>query len=201
MKKKIMLLGTITFLLFGSSTTIFAQAGKADAFFKIFASGHYHMKAKITGSGITSDMEIYMKDGVIATTVTGQGQTVRTIIRDNKMHMIMDAEKMVMIMPAGAGADVAGGGGVSTNGMTPSGSGTAQLGGRSLPYEEYKDAQGNRVQYFLDGARLAGIRSISGRDTIDMVISELNQNVPNNVFDIPRGYQVQDMSAAFDGLF
>ena len=193
MKKRIMVLGILALVLFGSSIRAYAQTGRADAFFRIFSSGTYHMKAMVTESGLTIDMEINMKNGMTATIVTMQGETIRTILRDNKAHMIMDSEEMVMIMPAGA--ETAGGGGVSTDGMRPSGSGTAQFGGRSLPYEEYRDAKGDRTQYFLDGTRLAGIRSISGSVTVDMVISELNQNVPNNVFDIPQGYFVQDFSA------
>ena len=201
MKKKIAHFGIIALLLFSSPIAIFAQTGRADAIFRIFDSGTFYMKSRVLAGDTAADVETYTKDGMMASTVTVQGQQIsRTILRDNKMHVIMDAQGMVMVMPPEAGVEVPGREGVNTNGMKPSGSGTAQFNGRSMPYEEYRDAKGNRVQYFLDGARLAGIRSIIGRDAIDIVVSELNQNVPNNVFDIPRGYQVMDMSA-LGGLF
>ena len=180
-------------MLIGSPTTVFAQTGKAEAFFKIFASGTYHMKARMSGAdGTTTDMESYVKGGMMATIVTAQGQSSRMIFKDNKMYMIMDSAKMIMVMPA---TDKTEAGGVQTSDMKLTSSGTAVFGGKSLPYEEYKDPDGDRAQYFLDGNKLAGIRNImDGGETIDIVISVLDQNVPGNAFDIPTGYQVQDMS-------
>ena len=173
-------------------SAVFAQTGKADAFFKIFESGNYHMKAKIIGGDAAGDMETHVKGDMMATTMTAQGQTSRMIFRDNKMYMIMDSMKMIMVMPATNKSDA---GGVNTAGMKLTGSGTAVFNGKSLPYEEYRDPQGSRVQYFLDGNKLAGIRNIEGGKTVDMVIIVLDQNVPANVFTVPStGYQVQDMS-------
>ena len=179
--------------LIGSPITAFAQTGKAEAFFKTFASGNYHMKAKMSGDdGTVSDIESYVKGDMLATTMSAQGQTTRMIFKDNKMYMIMDSAKMIMVMPA---ADKSQAGGVETDDMKLAGSGTAMFNGKSLSYEEYKDPDGNRTQYFLDGSKLAGIRNImDDGGTIDVIISVLDQNVPNNVFDIPSGYQVQDMS-------
>ena len=184
-----LLLCVIALIMFiGSPLTVFAQTGKADAFFRIFESGTYHMKAKIISSGMETDMESYSKGGMIATAMPAMGQ--RMIFKDNKMYMIMDAAKMVMVMPVD---DTSQAGGVETDNMKPVGSGTASFGGKSLPYEEYRDSEGSRVQYFLDGAKLAGIRTICSEGNTDIIISVLDQNVPNNVFDIPNGYQVQDM--------
>ena len=176
-----------------SPIPVIAQTAKTDAYFKVFASGNYHMKAKISGGGTTSDMESYMKGDMMATTMTAQGESTRMIFRDNKMYMIMDAAKMIMVMPAGDKSEA---GGVDTNDMKLSGSGTASFGGKSLPYEEYMDPEGSKAQYFMEGTKFAGIRNIvSGGETIDLIISVLDQNVPDNVFNIPTGYQVQDMSA------
>jgi len=193
MKKRIISIGIIALvLLFFGPMTVFAQTA-SDAYFKIFSSGTYHMKAQMTVDGQTADMESYMKDGMIATSFSSQGESNRMIFRDNKMYMIMDAVKMVMIMPGGDTSDAHG---VETDDMKLTGSGRASFGGKNLPYDEYRDPDGNKAQFFMDGAKFAGIRNISTEgENIDLIISVLDQNVPNNVFNIPTGYQVQDMSA------
>lgn len=79
---------------------------------------------------------------------------------------------------------------VKTDGMKPTGSGTAKFDGKDLPYEEYSDAEGNKVQFFLDGNKLAGIRNVlKGGQTADITILVLDQNVPANMFDIPGDYK------------
>ena len=188
---KIFIIAALALII--SPITAFAQTSKTEAFFKIFASGTYHMKARMSGGdGMTADMESYVRGGNMASTISAQGQTTRMIFKDNKMHMIMDSMKMIMITPM---MDKSQAGGIETANMKPTGSGTARFAGKSLPYEEYSDPQGNKTQYFLDGDKLVGIRSIIGREgTVDIEILTLDQNVPNNVFDIPSGYQVQDMS-------
>jgi len=194
MKNRIKLFGIIALvLLIGSPIAIFAQAGKAEAFFKIFASGTYHMKGKMKGNDKTmSDIETYVKGGLMATIISAQGESTRMIFRDNKMYMVMDSAKTMMVMPA---TDKTEAGAVDTKGMKLTGSGTAVFNDKSLPYEEYKDPDGNKSQYFLDGSKLAGIRNVvGGGETIDLIITVLDQNIPGNVFDLPKGYQVQDMS-------
>ena len=189
-KLKIVLILAVIVII--NPAAIFAQTGKTEAFFKIFASGNYHMKAKITGGDGAGDMESYAKGDMMATTITAQGQTTRMISRDKKMYMIMDAMKMIIVTPAANKSDA---GGIYTAGMKLTSSGTAVFNGKSLPYEEYQDPNGNKAQYFLDGNNLAGIRDIEdGGATVDIIIIVLDQNVPANVFTVPTtGYQVQEM--------
>ena len=166
---------------------------KTESFFKIFSGGTYHMKTTTSAGGVSAEMELFIKGDRLATTVSSQGQTVRTILRDNKAYMIMDQMKMIMITPS---QGVYNSGAIDTTGMSFSGSGTAAFAGKNLPYEEYTDNNKDKAQYFIDGNRLAGVRSISSAaGTVDMVISVLDQNVPDSVFNIPTsGYTVQDMS-------
>jgi hypothetical protein len=79
--------------------------------------------------------------------------------------------------------------------MIVTGSGTARFNGKNLPYEEYSIAGESRVksQFFMDGNNPVGIRTITGGQTIDMIILALDQNVPNSVFEIPAGYQRIEM--------
>ena len=161
--------------------------GKAAAYFNIFASGTYHMKAKMVGGGMEATMETYAKGGNVATLTDVAGQSTRMILKDNTMYIVNDAEKTVMTIPSmpGGGMEES----VKTEGMVLVGSGTASFNGKNLPYEEYSDNQGNKSQYFFDGNTFAGIRTVTSEGTMDMIILVLDQNVPNNVFDIPSNYQ------------
>ena len=105
----------------------------------------------------------------------------------------MDSAKMILITPM---QDTSQTGAVETSKMVFKGSGTANFTGKNLPYEEYTEGS-EKSQFFYDGNKLAGIRSISpGEGPVDTVISVLDQNVPDSSFNIPSsGYQVQDMSA------
>ena len=160
--------------------------GKAAAFFNMFSSGTYHMKAKIVGGGMETTMETFMKGDLMANTVEMGGETTRMILRDNKMYMINDTAKTIMTLPSMANMSEET---VKTDGMNLTGSGTAQFNGKNLPYEEYSDGEGNKAQYFMDGNNLAGIRNVTGEGNIDVIILALDQNVPGNAFEIPSGYQ------------
>ena len=187
--KKLTALTLALVLTFALAACGFASGKVADAFFNIFSSGSYHMKAKIVGGGAETTTETFVKRGLTATVVEAQGQTMRMVMRDNKMHMIDDAQKTVMIMSAQMHAQAGTGNTaeVNTARMRYTGSGTANFHGRNLPYDEYSIDNG-KTQFFVDGNRLAGIRNIAGRDVTDIVILVLSQNVPDSVFQIPAGY-------------
>ena len=157
-------------------------------YFKIFNSGNYHLKAKMVGDGQATTMEIFMKDkNDMATIVDVQGAKMKTILKDNKMYIVNDATKTIMITKIPQ--SVKDNGGIKTDGMALAGSGTAEFNGKTLPYEEYSNKEGIKTQYFLDGAKLVGIRNITEGMVMDMIILEMDENVPGNVFDIPSGYK------------
>ena len=175
----------------------FTQTGsrKTDSIFNTFKSGSFHMKGNMwTNGAVQGTFETYFKDGNMASITTAQGMTSRIINKDKKTYMIMDSEKMVMVTPLQNQPQA----GTSTEGFVYLSSGTAEFHGKNLPYEEYSDPKSgkdSKVQYFFDGNKLAGIRNIAAQMSADMEILALDQNIPGNVFDIPAGYQVTDMSA------
>ena len=178
----------------GRQTTTPVSSGgggeRSAAFFRIFESGTYHMKAKVLVGGIEASSDIYARGGMFASTTSTLGMTTRMIQRDNRTYTIVDAIRTVMVMQ---NTDTVQAGGVVTDQMRFANSGTARFDGRNLQYDEYSDPDGVRVQYFIDGNSLAGIRTIVAELTVDIIITELNQNVPNNVFDLPTGYRMQEM--------
>jgi len=171
-------------------TTVGESGGKTAAFFSMFDSGTYHMKAKTAVAGMEVISETFIKGDMMATVGETGGMSYRSIKRDNKMYVIDDGTKTVMVMPIPASLGSTPEEPVRA-GMIVTGSGTARFNGKNLPYEEYslKGESGVKAQLFLDGNNLAGIRTIAGGETIDMVILALDQNVPNSVFEIPSGYQ------------
>ena len=196
MKKKSITFFLVLVLALAAVGQVTAQTRfgpRTESFLKIFESGTYYMKATMVEDSMRIETEIYMKGNRMATTTHADGETMRIIIRDGKAHMIMEEAKMIIVTPAMDMHDTAA---VDISGMTFRRSGTASFAGRNLPYEEYSHDDGETSQFFIDGNRLAGIRSLApGEDTSDMIISVFNQNVPDSVFNVPSsGYQIQDMS-------
>lgn len=177
----------LTIILVLAVTTIACAAGTPDEYFKLFSGGVYHMKAKIIGDdGTKSTMETYCKGGMTATVTEMEGQTSRMIFRDDTIYIIMDAEKSYMRMPAQASRPQPA---VDTAGKVSAGSGTDEFNGKKLRYEEYKDSDGNRTRMFFDGKELVGMRNTGEGYAVDVVILQLDQKVPDDVFKIPAGYQ------------
>jgi len=194
-KKITILLFTLllSLVLIGQLTAQAKFGPRTESFLKIFESGTYYMKATMVEDSMRIETEVYMKGNRLATTTQAGGETMRMIMRDNKAYMIMEEAKMIIITPA---MDMYDSAAVDISGMTFRRSGTATFAGKNLPYEEYSHDDGETSQFFIDGNRLAGIRSITpGENPSDMIISVFNQNVPDSVFNIPSsGYQIQDMS-------
>ena len=198
MKNKIKFLGLIALvMLMGSPIMVIAQSGgrRTEDSFKLFSGGNYHIKANLWAAGMpATSFETFLKDGKMASISTSQNNTTRIINKDKKTYMIMDSEKMVMVMPLQEQNQV----GTETDNLKYGSSGTADFRGKILPYEEYSDSKAaaeTKVRYFYDGSKLAGIRTILSGMTMDMEILALDQNIPGNVFDIPTSYQVMDMSS------
>lgn len=177
----------LTMILILAISAVACAAGTPDDYFKLFSGGVYHMKAKIIGSdGTKSTMETYCKGGMTATVIEMEGNSSRMIFRDDTVYIIMDAEKSYMQMPAQASRSKPV---VDTGGKVSVGSGTDEFNGKKLRYEEYKDSDGNRMRMFFDGKELAGMRNTGEGCTVDVVILQLDQKVPDDVFKIPGGYK------------
>lgn len=71
------------------------------------------------------------------------------------------------------------------------GSGTGELFGTSLPYEEYNTDSGD-VRFFFDWKKLAGFESSFEGMTVQMEIMEMSKDIPSGMFDLPDGYEVTE---------
>ena len=168
-----------------NSGTINKANGPAK-YFDVLSSGTYHLKTKMTAEGMDVAMEMYMKDGDWAMTSKVGEYNSKMILKNDKMHIIDDISKTILITKATKTTqDMK----IDAKGMTFIGTGEAEFDGRNLPYEEYTNETENKTQFFLEGDKLVGIRTFADGKPIDMVVLEMDGNVPGNVFDIPDDYQ------------
>ena len=165
----------------------------ADPFFNMFGSGTYHMKAKMINDSTEIIIEQYLKNGMMASLMETEDSVMRTIMRDGKMHMVNDDEKTVIVMPVMQQMGSTNSTAVDTAGMIYIGSGKAEFNGKTLPYDEYSMDGEGKTQFFVDGNKMAGIRTIANEQEMDMVILELDQNVPDSVFEIPMDYERMEL--------
>ena len=173
--------------------------GRTGAFFNIFDSKNYHMKTRTNVQGMEMIQETFIKGDMMATLSETMGMSTRMVRRDGMVYVIYDAMRTIMVMPITDSSGSPTEEPLQTAGMIVTGSGTARFDGRNLFYEEYSLSTGSgdiKSQFFLDGNNLAGIRVITGIrtiETVDMVVLDLDQNVPNSVFELPAGYQRMEM--------
>jgi hypothetical protein len=120
-------------------------------------------------------------------TVAGVLAKTRIIQKDGKAYMVDDVNKFIMELPAEA--DMTEGMVTDYTGIELVSTGTGEIGGRTLPYEEYREGEsGATVKYFLDGGDVYGIISEYEGYKTTMIITNQSGSVPAGVFDLPAGY-------------
>jgi len=159
----------------------------SERFLNIFSSGTYHMKSKMLAEngGAATNMETYSKDGMMTTMMGPDGDSGRMVFRDRKRYIVDDKSKTYKVSPYDKPPVES----VETNGMTYTGRGTAEFAGKTMTYEEYTNAAGGKVRYFIDGNQLAGIRNMGSGYKIDIAVLILDPDVPDSIFEIPDDYQ------------
>jgi len=181
----------------GQGTDVSGLGDKlAAAYIDMFEGGKYYMKAKMETeySGQTQEVaqEVAVDGDNFASISSVGGQTIKMIIKDNKMHMVSDASKTDTVMPVNPSTETSDGA-LPDAGYTYTGSGTAELLGVSHQYEEYSVAGGGTVRFYFDGSNLVGFESASDGVSVQMEILEISGNIPAGMFDIPADYTVTQM--------
>jgi hypothetical protein len=157
--------------------------------------GHsWHMKITTFQNAQTLTIDMYKRGDMFAQEVHYEGRAFRTVIRDGKLHVIIDPLKTVYIQDLGdrGAMDLA------SAKMSFVESGEERFDGRRRTFEEYSDGE-NRVRYYVDKDKLVGIRQFDDKGkATDIVVVELDRRVPNVKFSIPANYEIKDMSEAED---
>jgi hypothetical protein len=135
----------------------------------------------------TGSMAMDGKNMAVTTEMTVEGQQVksRIIVKDDVTYIVDDANKLIMKAPGGMNATA----GMITDysGIAPVGSGTGEIGGKTLPYEEYSQ-EGAMVRYYMDGGQVYGIESEYEGYRSVMIITNPSKTIPSGAFDLPEGY-------------
>ena len=121
-------------------------------------------------------------------TVEGEQIKSRMIMKDDKVYIINDESKTIMVM---ATSDEDTDESVMTDytGIVKVGSGRGEINGRNLPYDEYSDAEMEAsVKYYYDGDKIYGYVTESERNKSTMIITNQKNSVPAGAFDLPDGY-------------
>jgi len=134
-------------------------------------------------------MDSYAKNDMSAVLFTSEGMDLRVVIKDGKSYTVLDEYQTVMVQDADQGDAGYGG---NTDDMTYIGEGSGDFLGKTYKYDEYKDKDGDRFFYYVDGGALKGIRSIVGGEAADVEVLALDKNIPDSVFNIPSDYDVME---------
>ncbi|MCL2048377.1 MAG: hypothetical protein FWG87_06585 [Defluviitaleaceae bacterium] len=175
--------------------TIILENPPSTPFFDILMSDTYHF----TCTTDVIDVEVFAKDGMVAVSATQRnGDTSRMIFRDGRNHGISDADRVMMIVQDEAPSFV-----FSSSQVSYLVSGEAEFNGKILPYDQYIDSTGLITWLFVDveSGELAGLRRFADSGTEDLAFLSLDQNVPDNAFDLPEDYEVINFAELdLDGL-
>ena len=170
----------------------FPENSKAESYFNMFSSGSdLHIKAKMLGlSGDEeASTEMYYKSDMSATVIKTSAESMRVVFNSGKLYLIDDAAKSYIVsetteVPSASDNLI-------LDSMSYLSSGSDEFNGKTLYYEEYTDAYEYKgsTQWFFDGDILAGMRDINTSGTFDTVYLEIDQNIPDSVFEIPSSYK------------
>ena len=164
------------------------SGGTAARFVSMLSGDTYHIKTHSITAGVEINVEVYLKNSMYAQIYNSPGISTIIISRDNKTYTFFVDDKSYHVddMPMDTTSSP-----YYAGDLTLSDSGTAEYGGKTLPYDEYTDTFGDKKQYFTDGNTLVGIREIDSFDTQDTDVLALDQNVPDSAFTLPDGYTPQ----------
>ncbi|MCL1806011.1 MAG: DUF4412 domain-containing protein [Clostridiales bacterium] len=143
------------------------------------ADGSMEMTGSMAADGGKSAMTMEMS-------VMGMAIKQRIIMKDGKAYMIDDGNKSYMEMSLGEAVDSM----TDFADLTPIGSGTGEINGRTLPYEDYKQADSDEpIRFYMDGDQVYGIETVAAGSKNVMIITNAKNSAPAGAFDIPADYK------------
>jgi len=166
---------------------------------KSLASGTVHFKMRSVSEGGEMIYELYMKNGMTAATMDMNGMVTRSITKDGMAYSLYDNYKKYSVTElyddTNIFAEMLTEG---TDTYTLVGEGSMDFMGKKYKYEEFAEEDSDsRVFYFFDNKGVpVGMRSIEDGETQEIEILAFDQNIPNNVFDLPSDYT----EASYDEL-
>ena len=166
------------------------------------AEGRFYYEFTMTSVGPDGETRIsgsVASDGgntSMRTVASAEGITLsqRVLVKDGAAYMINDENKSYASLPDTDEPEM-----IVTDfsNITPVGSGTGEIDGKTLPYEEYATSeQGETVRYYIDNGEVYGIVSEDGEYKNVMIIKNQSRNAPAGEFELPAGYTETDLFGA-----
>ena len=188
---------TLTLILVAllvASCAFAATSTKFTKYANIFKTHEYTLKGTSyalsssgTKTGAGAPLVVAEHAGSYYMEASSEGETYRILVEDGKMHMISDAEKLIMSMTYEEGDDD-----IMTFPETfdvyTSGNGT--LDGKTYYYETMKEADGTVSTYWYNGNNLYAIKNA---DSI-VYITSVEQKADASLFKLPTDYEVMDLT-------
>lgn len=153
---------------------------------EIFEGGTFHLKLLALDSDLAGiESEHYYKDGMAATLSDFEGEMTRFVTKDGKTYIVRDTARTAFSYDAPAGDDEWP---LISSDWTYVCEGSGDFNGRTYAYDEYTDSTGAQYFYYVDNGNLAGVRIIERGESIDIDVIVFDQNVPDEIFNIPEDY-------------
>jgi hypothetical protein len=171
----------------GGTSTSYTLGNLTKNIFEIAKSGTYRMEFSIIGENINDNYAEYAKDGMFAIDIG-----MRTIYKDGKSYLIMDAFEIVMAEDAEPDEEIERFLPEEST-LTYIGEGSGEFKGKTYKYDEYLNDKGLTMYFYVDDGVFKGIQTIEANGSLtDMEIIAFDQNVPDSVFEIPAHYEIME---------
>jgi len=156
--------------------------------FGIVDSGTYHIKLIYIADEDEYSSEIFVKNGMTSEHMDIGGMEMRFIAKEGKVYTVLYDYELVFVEDATPDDNI--GYDINPDNMVYIGEGSGDFRGRTYRYDEYRGEDGSQIFYYVEGGALKGIRTISDGETYDKEILAIDKNVPDDVFEIPEGFDV-----------
>jgi len=194
MKKLTMFIMTAALVFVFTHMAAYAQSPKlSKAYVDAMKSGKYSMKyiaiSNVGGMEMRTNgrMAVDGKNMATETEMPQMNMKMKNIIKGDKMYMVNDTAQTYQVMPYNPTPTQGGNQTGDYSKLEYLGSGTGTINGKTLPYEEYKNADA-KTRYYFNGAALYAIESIVKDMKTVMIIEEFSHSAPADLFNIPQGY-------------
>ena len=182
----------------GAPSNSYGQLSKSTI--ELFNSKRYYMKYRLNNAASPedsqADLEVFIKDGMIANKSELNGGVFRNVTRNGSFYTIIPEQNMALRMEIPTHQEY-NPGIIETEDIVFKESGTTDLAGIMLPYDEYSSKGSDALRFIFNGHSLAGIQILTGEEVIlSMDVMELSGNVPDEAFEIPEGYTIVDAASA-----
>ena len=147
----------------------------------------FRMITEVAGVKSEAAGSVAMEGGNVALSVDmlGDGVMVHFLLIEDVVYLVEHTSKVIMRVP---GIDMAMLGLVPDLGEARiTDTGTGEINGRALPFEEY-ESEGGGVRIFFDGGSIYGFSMGYEEIKITMIVENATDRIPPGTFAFPAGY-------------